>query len=384
VLDAARAFRLLRPEGISWPVDEAGKPTLRLTALTEANGISHDAAHDAASDVAATIAMARLLRAQSPKLFNYLLNLRSKTAVAEFVDAPERAAFVHISGRIAGEQGSASVFANLGQVNGVGTQRLLWDLRFDPTRVLDESIETLSARRFLRDAEAAPGEHRLPIKLLHINRAPVVVSTAILNETGVVDRMRLEPQAMQRHSQILGQHHREIAEKLHAVLAMQTEFGAQDPECALYGGFIPAADRSPLDAFNRALDQVLEPEPTAATCVMQTEKITAALARLHTHPWQDARVQTLVLRFIARAQPALLTAAELAQWQAWVHACLYPAPDTRAKPPSGRPGLSFAEFFAAIDALQNPPEHRAPAEQTLLVELLAWGLEHAHLHPPEG
>ncbi|MGC8697681.1 MAG: exonuclease domain-containing protein, partial [Halothiobacillus sp.] len=41
VLDAARAFRLLRPEGISWPVDEAGKPTLRLTALTKTNGISH-------------------------------------------------------------------------------------------------------------------------------------------------------------------------------------------------------------------------------------------------------------------------------------------------------------------------------------------------------
>ncbi|OYY54667.1 MAG: exodeoxyribonuclease I, partial [Halothiobacillus sp. 28-55-5] len=42
VLDAARAFRLLRPDGIFWPTDEAGKPTLRLTALTEANGISHD------------------------------------------------------------------------------------------------------------------------------------------------------------------------------------------------------------------------------------------------------------------------------------------------------------------------------------------------------
>ena len=142
VLDAARAFRLLRPEGIQWPDDAHGAPTLRLTALTEANGISHANAHDAFSDVQATLDVARLLRSRSPKLFDYLLNLRKKSAVIDFVDDPERSAFVHISGRIASAQGNASVFANLGQVRGVGTQRLLWDLRFDPTQVLDEPIET--------------------------------------------------------------------------------------------------------------------------------------------------------------------------------------------------------------------------------------------------
>ena len=379
VLDAARAVRLLRPDGIHWPTDEAGKPTLRLTALTKANGISHDNAHDAASDVEATIALARLLRDQSPKLFDYLLNLRKKTAVADFIDDPARAAFVHISGRIAGEQGSASVFANLGQVNGVATQRLLWDLRFDPTEVMDESLDALSARRFLRDADAAPGTHRLPIKLLHMNRAPVVVSMAILNEARVVDRMRLDTAAVQRNTQALGRNHQAIAQKLHAVLALQTEFATQDPECALYEGFIPAADRSPLDAFNRALDQALDQKSP-----LQTEKVTAAFSRLMGQPWQDARVQTLVLRFIARARPELLKSAELAQWQAWVQACLYPAPNTQNTRQSGRPGLSFAEFFAAIDALQAGSEPVAFAEQTLLAELRAWGLNHARLHPPEG
>ena len=84
VLDAARAFRLLRPEGIQWPTDEQGAPTLRLEALTKANGIAHANAHDALGDVEATLAFARLMRAQSPKLFDYLLSLRKKAVVAEF------------------------------------------------------------------------------------------------------------------------------------------------------------------------------------------------------------------------------------------------------------------------------------------------------------
>jgi Exonuclease I len=212
VLDAARAFRLLRPEGIQWPTDEQGAPTLRLEALTKANGIAHANAHDALGDVEATLAFARLMRVQSPKLFDYLLSLRKKSVVADFVDNPERESFVHVSGRISSTIGSASVFANLGQVHGINTQRLLWDLRFDPTEVLDEDIETLAARRFLRDADAEPDQHRLPIKLLHLNRAPVVVSTAILKEGDIVERMQLDLDDVQKNQRVMAQFNHEVAD----------------------------------------------------------------------------------------------------------------------------------------------------------------------------
>lgn len=379
VLDAARAFRLLRPDGIHWPIDETGKPTLRLTALTEANGISHDNAHDAFSDVEATVAVARLLRTHAPKLFDYLLSFRKKNTAAEFVDAPERTAFVHISGRISGEQGSASVFANLGQAGAISTQRLLWDLRFDPSEVRDESVETLTARRFLRDADSSAGTHRLPVKMLHLNRAPAVVSTSILNDSAIVERMRLDTLAVQRHSQIMQRHHSEIAEKLQAVIRNSGEFAAQAPECALYDGFMPNADRYPLEAFNRVLDTAIEQAPDP----LHTPEVTQALNQLPAQHWQDARLPTLVQHFIARTRPDCLSPAQQTQWQAWVHHRLYPPLDPVRPLPSGQAGFGFAEFFAAIDEAQNS-EATTPAEQTLLAELRAWGLSHAHLHPPEG
>ncbi|VFS76306.1 Exodeoxyribonuclease I [Kluyvera cryocrescens] len=67
-----RACYALRPEGINWPGKRRRLPSFRLEHLTRANGIEHSNAHDAMADVYATIAMAKLVKAQQPKLFDYL------------------------------------------------------------------------------------------------------------------------------------------------------------------------------------------------------------------------------------------------------------------------------------------------------------------------
>ena len=362
VLDAARAFRLLRPAGIQWPTDDQGAPTLRLEALTAANGIAHANAHDALGDVEATAAFARLMRAQSPKLFDYLLSLRKKTVVADFVDSPERESFVHVSGRISSKYGSASVFANLGQVQGIATQRLLWDLRFDPSEVLDEDVETLASRRFLRDADAEPDQHRLPIKLLHLNRAPVVVSNAILNEADIVDRMQLDTVAVQKNQRVMAQFNREIADKLHAVMAEQAEFSAQDPECALYEGFMPNIDRYRLDDFNRVLDQVMAKGHSAADGA-----VTEAIRHLLSESWQDSRLPELVFRYVARLRPDLLNDDERSRWLNWVGSRLSANPD--------EPGLGFPGFFSAIERLLSDEAFQDQENVSLLTQLKAWGEE---------
>ena len=71
MVDLVRAAGALRRDGIYWPVDEDGQAVYRLEELTKANGIDHGQAHDAMSDVYATIGMARLLKRQQPKLFDY-------------------------------------------------------------------------------------------------------------------------------------------------------------------------------------------------------------------------------------------------------------------------------------------------------------------------
>ena len=73
----------LRPDGIDWPRHDDGRPSFRLEHLTAANGLAHEAAHDALSDVRATIALARLIRARQPRLFDFCLELHKKERVAE-------------------------------------------------------------------------------------------------------------------------------------------------------------------------------------------------------------------------------------------------------------------------------------------------------------
>ncbi len=84
-----RACYALRPDGIVWPENEDGLPSFRLEHLTKANGIEHSNAHDAMADVYATIAMAQLVKAKQPKLFDYLFSHRNKQKLAALVDVPQ-------------------------------------------------------------------------------------------------------------------------------------------------------------------------------------------------------------------------------------------------------------------------------------------------------
>ena len=98
LIDVVRAARALRPNGIEWPVDDAGIATNRLDKLTVANNIAHEAAHDALSDVTATIALAKLIKAAQPKLFQYLLEHRLKSPVNDLLSLGSFTPLVHVSG----------------------------------------------------------------------------------------------------------------------------------------------------------------------------------------------------------------------------------------------------------------------------------------------
>ncbi|VFS90489.1 Exodeoxyribonuclease I [Raoultella planticola] len=89
LLDVMRACYALRPEGINWPENDEGLPSFRLEHLTVANDIEHSNAHDAMADVYATIAMAKLVKARQPRLFDYLYSHRKQ---AQAGDADRRCA----------------------------------------------------------------------------------------------------------------------------------------------------------------------------------------------------------------------------------------------------------------------------------------------------
>ena len=51
---------------------------------------------------------------------------------------------------------------------------IVYDLRTDPTPLLTLSAEQIRARLYTASADLPEGVERIPLKVLHVNRSPVV------------------------------------------------------------------------------------------------------------------------------------------------------------------------------------------------------------------
>jgi len=185
LIDLLRCAYALRPEGIEWPQVD-GRVSLRLELLTQANGLEHGQAHDALSDVRATIALARLVRERQPKLYDFIYKLRSKHEVQKQIRLLEP--LVHVSGRFAGERSYLSVVLPLAWHPTNRNALIVCDLQADPAPLLELDGEALRQRLYTRRDDLAAGELPVPLKLVHINRCPVLAPLSVLREQ---DQQRL-------------------------------------------------------------------------------------------------------------------------------------------------------------------------------------------------
>src|SRR5690606_28396234 len=113
IIDMVRLTYALRPEGIEWPRKDDGSPSFRLEELTAANGLVHESAHDALSDVYATIALARLIKQQQEKLYDYAYRMRQKRQVANLIDLNSFRPLLHVSSRYPAAKGCAALVVPL-------------------------------------------------------------------------------------------------------------------------------------------------------------------------------------------------------------------------------------------------------------------------------
>jgi exodeoxyribonuclease-1 len=196
LLDVVRITRALRPEGIEWPVDSEGRATNRLELLTKLNGLDHEHAHDALNDVWACIAVAKLIREKQPKLFAWLLELRDKKAVKNFLD--KNRTFIYTSGKYDTMVEKTAVVT---QLNRDDKAALVYDLRHDPAEFINLKPAELAKRwQWTRD-EAAP--KRLPVKTLKYNRCPALSPAGPLSEADVQKRLQVTPELVAKHLKTL-------------------------------------------------------------------------------------------------------------------------------------------------------------------------------------
>ena len=336
LIDVARLCRALRPEGIEWPLREDGTPSFRLEELSAANGLSHESAHDALSDVYATIDLAKLLKQCQPKLFEYALSLRDKRSVAAMLDVVTQVPVLHVSGRLPAAKFCSALMMPLALHPENKNSVIVYDLSVDPTPLIELSAEEIAARVFSATADLPEGAERIPLKEIHINRAPIVATAKLLDEA-VSQRLQIDMSQCRRH---WAQLHKAqgVQEKLQKIFAARQFAESNDPDVMLYGGgFFNGEDKKMMDEVRRATPDIL------------------AMQRYH---FKDARLPELLWRYRARNFPMSLSDSEREKWRSFCRRCL-------REPEQGQ--LGFTEFRQRLVALAG--ERSSSKDAMILSEL---------------
>lgn len=292
IIDMVRLCYALRPDGIHWPRRDDGAVSFRLEDLTVANGLEHQSAHDALSDVYATIAVAKLIKQKQPELYQHIFELRKKPKVSSLLALGSTKPILHISSRFGPETKAASLVLPVAQSLKNKNEIICLDLRHKPDPVLGLPVEKLSSLLFTRSEYLPEGIERIPIKSIHINKCPVVLTAKLLTPA-VASRLNIDLDVCEQHRQrYLASTH--LADKLQQVIAA-TGFdnSGKDAEALLYDGFIPNNDKRLMASVVSADAQVL------------SEKV---------FPFQDARLVEMLLRYRARNFPDSLSSDEQQEW----------------------------------------------------------------------
>jgi exodeoxyribonuclease-1 len=293
VIDLARVTRALRPDGINWPEKESGVTSFRLEELTAANDFEHAGAHDALADVKATIAVAKLIRDRQPRLFDFVFNNRDKHKLAAQLNVRAVQPVLHVSARYPARLGCIAAVAPVAMhpVNRNGV--IVYDLRSDPGPLLAMSADEIRARLYTATADLPEGTERIPLKVVHLNRAPVIVPMGTITDAAR-DQWQMDAQAEKRHLEAL-RSAPGLAGKLAEVFGAGEQFPPQsDPDRDLYGGFLSDDDRRRCEQVRRATADEL-----------------AAL-----HPGFDApKLEELLFRYRARNWPETLKREERLRWE---------------------------------------------------------------------
>ncbi|MBR9867761.1 MAG: exodeoxyribonuclease I [Oceanospirillales bacterium] len=338
IIDMLRLTRALRPEGIEWPLYEDGRPSMRLEDLTKANGIDHGNAHDALADVYATIAMARLVRERQPKLYQYALNHRDKRTIQGMLDVMTMKPVLHISSMYPSEWGNAAIVAPLA-IHPVNKNSVLaFDLRCDPTPLLELPAEEIRRLIYTRADDLAEGEQRIPLKQIHTNKAPAIAPAGMLTAVEA-ERLNISGDSCRSHLAML-RSSPDLKQKLAEVFSDSGFEEDFDPDHMLYsGGFFGDADKKSMELIRATPPQQLG---------------TLDL------PFQDGRLEEMFLRYRARNYPFSLNEEERGRWEEFRHRRLL-GPDN-----SGH--LTMTELFSKLNELYQQPG-LSPSQKEILEEL---------------
>jgi exodeoxyribonuclease-1 len=250
---------------------------------------------------------------------------------------------VHISGRFSAARSFVGVVLPLAWHPKNRNALIVCDLHLDPQGLLDLDAQTLRQRLYTRRDDLREGELPVPLKLIHINRCPVVAPLAVLREQDQ-QRLGLDMALYQQRALRLTDAQQLWQDKLAAIYASEDFTPSEDPEQQLYDGFIGDRDR-------RLCEQVRAADP-------------AQLAQ-EQWPFDDERLPELLFRYRARNFADTLNSEEQERWRVFCQQRL-------SDPQWGAPNTlkSFAEAAEQWLLSANPMQREVLTEWQNYVEAL--------------
>ena len=284
LLDVVRMTRALRPNGIQWPFSPDGKPANRLELIAAVNNLEHTHAHNALSDVVASIEVAKLVYEQQPKLFNYLLEMREKPKIKQFVGSG--APFVYTSGRYSSKYEKTTVVVSLGDLPD-NSGCIVYDLRIDPALWLSEHVSPESS------------EYN-PLKTMKFNHCPAIAPLSVLDKDSW-KRIGLTSEVVKKHllqaqelkNELLATH--EIKTPISTLPML--ELPLEEVDARIYDGFYGDKDRRTCARIrSMTTEELIEFEPE----------------------FDDVRLPGLYFLYKARQLPKSQLADDRIKWEQYV------------------------------------------------------------------
>lgn len=342
IIDMVRLTRALRPEGIEWPEQDDGAPSFQLDRLTAANDIAHDGAHDALADVYATIALAGLIKRCRPKLYAYLFQNRGKHQVAEILHLGALKPVLHVSGKYAARQGCIALVVPLARHPLNANGAIVYDLSADPDPLLDLSVAEIQKRVFTARAALPQNSERIPLKIVHLNKCPVIVPESVLRAHDA-ERLAIDRGQCQRHLKKIKKS-QNLSAKVRKVFDGNDRPVETDPDLMLYGGgFFSNGDKAAMKWLRSLTPAQLKDAKPA---------------------FEDPRLPEMVFRYRARNYPETLDGGEIIRWEAYRR--------TRLTQSGGGGSIVLEEYWEKLNALRADSES-IQAHKAILDELAAYG-----------
>ena len=340
IINMVRLAYALRPDGIEWPQREDGAPSFKLEHLATANNLVQERAHDALSDVHATIGLAKLIREKQPKLFDYVVKNRDKHSARRLLDMDSRKPALHVSSKFPASNGCLSPVMPIAPHPSNKNAVIVYDLRVDPTPLLELSPDDIYERIFTPTADLPEDTPRVALKGVHLNKCPVLAPFEMMRDAEA-ERLHLDVKQCRRNWKAIHDRLAEVEAKATAVFDAHSFEPDGDAEAALYDGFVGNDDRKLADQVRRTSAADL-----AAGAIV----------------FKDNRLNELLFRYRARHYPDTLVDAERDDWNNWLAKRLEFAPDG---------GLTLDDYDEVVAQLMERVQGE-PGKLQLLLDLKAW------------